>query len=229
MVAPPPDVGNKPTAAAATRALTPTAERGAPPPSLAAPALDRADIKPLGVPDALQILIAEVRAALELLLGAADTADPAAADANADAGNAAYTVNAGTAAAANLDGPTPAARVLVQMVLQSLPDTTDDNAWSAGLTQVEAALQSGIQRAIDVVSGWRDVSPAVVETTKESAGLALRVLGDESPIPLWLRPEWSGLRPRLARLRRRRRQRRRRLTDPDYHSATLDEIDDFGR
>jgi len=164
-----------------------------------------------------------VRAAFALLLTAADTANPA------DAGNTAYTVNAGTAATANLDGPTPAARVLVQMVLQALPETTDDHAWSAALTQVEAALQSGIQRAIDVVSAWRDVSSAVVETTKESAGLALQVLGDESPIPLWLRPEWSGLRPRLARLRRRRRQRRRRLTDPDYHSATLDEIDDFGR
>jgi hypothetical protein len=229
MVAPPPDVGNQANAATATRATASTAERGAPPPSAAAPALDRADIKPLDVPGALQILVAEVRAAFELLLTAADTANPADAGNAAAAGNAAYTANAGTAATANLDGPVPAARVLVQMVLQALPDTTDDNAWSAVLTRVEAALQSGIQRATDVVSAWRDVSPAVMESTKESAGLALQLLGDESRNPLWLHPEWSGLRPHLARLRRRRRKHRRRLTDPDHDPARWDEIDDFGQ
>jgi hypothetical protein len=231
VVAPPPDVGNQP-AAAATRVPAATTERGAPPPSAAAPALDRADIKPLDVPDALQILIAEVRDALELALidaasprGARDSASTGTAE---SAGNAASSGGVGMAATGNLDGATPAARALVLMVLQALPEDLEDAAWSAALPRVEAALQTGIGRALEVVVAWRDVASIVVETTQDAAALALRVLGDAPRNPLWLRPEWLALAPLLTRFRRRRRARRRGFTDPDHDSpAEWDETDDF--
>jgi hypothetical protein len=41
--------------------------------------------------------------------------------------------------------------------------------------------------------------------------------------PIWLRPEWLGLAPRLARLCRRRRVLKRRLTDPDYQPSIFDQ------
>jgi hypothetical protein len=210
MVSPPPDVGNMPSPATASRTVAATPERGAPAPSGIASALDRADIKPLDVPAALQILIAEVRAAFELLL--------------AEAGDAA------TAPPANLDSPALAARALVETVLQSLPDTLDENAWGEALPRMEAALQSAVQSAVDAVSAWRDASPVVVATTKQAAQLALQVLGDEPQNPLWLRPEWLATAPRLTRFWRRRRAHRRRLTDPDYDTATKwDESDDYAQ
>jgi hypothetical protein len=210
MVSPPPDVGNKPTLATATRQAVALPERGAPLPSEPASALDRADIKPLDVPAALQILIAEVREAFTLLLiEAGDTSNPG-----------------------NLDsaGNVGSARALVYMVLQSLPDTLDEAAWSEALPQVEAALQAGVQRAFDVVGGWRDVSPVVLEATQASARLALQVLSDEPQNPLLLRPEWMAMAPRLARFWRRRRKSRRRLTDPDYdRNAEWDEADGYAQ
>ena len=56
-------------APAATAPRTPTgppAEQGPQSPANAAPIADRADIRPLDIPAALQILLAEVRAAFEL-------------------------------------------------------------------------------------------------------------------------------------------------------------------
>jgi len=298
MVSPPPDVGNKAPAATPSRTVASTPERGAPPPGGAAPALDRADIKPLDVTAALQILIAEVRESFVRLLieaGGAAAADddtgggietgsvivtgggvvaddllvssdlpvsgdvplsgdvpvagvaPVSGDVvavgdvvvtgaaggaagiliTADAvttGGGGTTPDAAPAGAAmlgawpppNVDSPTSAARVLVEMMLQALPASADEAAWHEALPQADAALQSGVQRALEVVSAWRDVPPIVVQMTRESVGLALQVLGDDPKNPLWLSPEWLTMTPRLARFWRRRRVLRRRLTDPDY-------------
>lgn len=288
MVSPPPDVGNKALAATASRTVASTPERGAPPPGGAAPALDRADIKPLDVTAALQILIAEVRESFVRLLieaGGAAAADddtgggvvaddlpvsgdvplsgdvpvagvaPVSGDVvavgdvvvtgaaggaadiliTADAvttGGGGTTPDAAPAGAAmlgawpppNVDSPASAARVLVEMMLQALPASADEAAWHEALPQADAALQSGVQRALEVVSAWRDVPPIVVQMTRESVGLALQVLGDDPKNPLWLSPEWLTMTPRLARFWRRRRVLRRRLTDPDY--ATDDQWDE---
>jgi hypothetical protein len=210
MVSPPPDVGNKPAATTASPAVASTPERGTQAPDGAAPAPDRADIKPLDVTAALQILIAEVRESfVSLLIEAAGS--PAA----STTGSAAVAVTVGAWPPANVDTPSSAARVVVEMMLQAMPETADEAAWSEALSRAEAALQSGVQRAVEVVSGWRDVPPVVVQMTRESVGLAQQVLGDDPQNPLWLRPEWLTMTPRLALFWRRRRILRRRLTDPD--------------
>jgi len=213
MVSPPPDVGSGatatvPPARTGTSSIS-GAEAGAPAPSGLSGALDRADIRPLDVPAALQILIAEVRAVF------------------AEAGNASDF--SGGAAAASIDGAVPAARVIVEMVLQSLPETFEPNSWSAALPRSELALQAAVQRALDVVGAWRDATPEVLAATQESGALALRLITDEPPFPTWPPPEWLGLAPRLTRLWRRRRALRRRLVDPDYAANTKwDELDELG-
>jgi hypothetical protein len=169
-----------------------------------APTADRADIRPLDVSAALQILLAEVRAGLDLALDAA-------------------------VAQAPID-PVHAARELVEMFLQAVPDdASDPPAWTAALVHAEAAMQSSVERALSVVSLWRDVLPAVLDAVKETRGLFLSVLGDDLNNALWLRPEWMGLGPLFQRFRRRRRNARRRLTDPDYAQGRLDEGEEFGR
>jgi hypothetical protein len=194
--------------------------------------VDHADIRPLDLAGAMQILVAEVRAALiEVLV--ADLAEPSRAPqtpGNAAAGNA--TTAGNTAAAGNdvavahaevfaaiasqdFDGPVPAARAMVDLVLSSLPETFEPEAWSVLLPRVDLALQSGVQRALDAVSVWRDVPPAVVEAAQQSGNLALALSLDE-PIYPWPPPEWLRMAPRLGRLWRRRRFLRRRLVDPDY-------------
>jgi hypothetical protein len=91
------------------------------------------------------------------------------------------------------------------------------------------ALQAGVQRALDAVSAWLDVTPAVLDATKEAGSLALRLIAEEPPYPSWPPPEWLGMAPRLTRLWRRRRALRRRLLDPDYEAYPKgDELDDRG-
>jgi hypothetical protein len=195
-------------------AATSSAEAGAPAPGGAAAALDRVDIRPLDVPAALQILIAEVRAAF--------------AEAPAIVPRHDFGVDEG-AAAAMVDDAVPAARVLVEMVLQSLPETFEPDSWSTTLTRADAALQSGVQSAVNVVGAWRDVAPEVLSVTQESGALALRLISGEPPFPAWPPPEWLGMAPRLTRLWRRRRALRRRLVDPDYAAnAKCDELDEPG-
>ena len=176
--------------------------------TLAKPAAlgDRADIRPLDVPAALQILLGEVRAALEQQLLLAFDQQPAAGEGSVSP-----------------DNPAQAARILVQTAVQSLPDEPDVAAWTAALSRVESALQIGIERAIDAVSAWRDVPGAVIDATKETRALVFAILGDDPQNPLWLRPEWAGFAPRLERFWRRRRIARRRLTDPDHVSGSFDD------
>ena len=185
-----------------------------------APTADLADIRPLDISGALQILLAEVRAALDLQLSAAITP-------GAITSSAAPAAPAATAGAI-AQSPAQAARELVEMFLQALPeDASDAPAWTAALVGADAALQSGIEQAMGVVTQWRDVPAAAVDAVVETRALFISALGDEPQNPLWLRPEWMGLAPMLHRFRRRRRNARRRLTDPDYSTQSLDETEEF--
>jgi hypothetical protein len=190
--------------AAAIRAPTASpAEPGSQSPANIAVTADRADIRPLDIPAALQILLAEVRAAFDL------QALPMSGEGSAV-----------------LDTPAQATRALVESVIESMPDDAGVASWNAVLVRVEAALPIGLERAINAVSAWRDVPPAVVEAAQETRASVFSVLGDEPQNPLWLRPEWAGLQPKFERFWRRRRIARRRLTDPDYSSATFDDRDE---
>ena len=173
--------------AAAIRTPTMTAaEPGSQSPANIAAVADRADIRPLDIPAALQILLAEVRASLDL-----------------------QALHMGGEGSAVLSTPPQAARVLVELVVQSLPGEAAVPAWTAALVHVETALPIGLERAIDAVTAWRDVPVAVVDATKETRALVFSILGDDPQSPLWLRPEWAGLAPRFERFWRRRRIARR--------------------
>jgi hypothetical protein len=176
------------------------AEPGSQSPANIAATADRADIRPLDIPAALQILLAEVRAAFDL-----------------------QALQMSGEGSAVLDTPPQAARVLVELVVQSLPEEAAVPAWTAALVHVETALPIGLQRAIDAVTAWRDVPVPVVDATKETRALVFSILGDDPQNPIWLRPEWAGLAPRFERFWRRRRIARRRLTDPDYSSESFDD------
>jgi hypothetical protein len=172
-----------------------------------APPADHADIRPLDTAAALQILIAEVRAGLESSLAAAISQSRV-----------------------NVQGPvivqdsTQAAYELLQLFLREIPeDAVDAPAWSSALVRVEAAVQSGMERALGIVTQWRDVPATAVDAVKETQLLFRSALGDEPLNPAWLRPEWLGLAPVFQRFRRRRRAARRRLTDPDYATGSLDD------
>ena len=179
------------------------AELGSQSPANIAATADRADIRPLDIPAALQILLAEVRASLDL-----------------------QALQMSGEGSAVLDTPAQAARALVELVIQSMPDDAGVPSWTAVLMRVEAALPIGLERAINAVSAWRDVSPAVVQAAQETRTSVFSVLGDEPQNLLWLRPEWAGLAPKFERFWRRRRIARRRLTDPDYSSEIFDDVDE---
>jgi hypothetical protein len=192
---PPPDVV---TPRAGASALT---EQGSPSAAAVAPPADRADIGPLDIASALQILLAEVRAGLNL-----------------------------PSDAAIMQAPDQAARALLNLFLQGLPENARDaSAWTTTLVRVEAAIQSSLERAVDIVTQWRDVSAGVVDAVKEARALFVSALGDDPQNPLWLRPEWLGLAPTMQRFRRRRRNARRRLVDPDYPTSSLDDREEPDR
>ena len=197
-------------------ALTGTAQapgQGTPSPTTAAPPADLADIRPLDVSGALQILLAEARAGLDLQL---------------DASIAPSAITSSATAGAIAQSPVQAARELVEIFLQALPeDASDAPAWTAALVRADAAMQSSIEQAIGVVTQWREVPAAAVDAVREARALFASVLGDDVENPLWLRPEWMGLAPMIHRFRRRRRNSRRRLTDPDLSPRNLDEREEF--
>jgi hypothetical protein len=196
-----------PGGAAVRPATASPAQPGAQSPAKTASIQTRADIRPLDIRAALQILLAEVRASFEL------SALPMSGD-----------------GAVVLDDPTQAARAAVEMLLQSMPEGLDLAAWTAGLLRAETALQTGLQRAIDAVTVWRDVPAAVLGATQETRTLVFAVLGEQPQNPIWRQPEWAALYPRLERFWRRRRVARRHLTDPDYFatgSSAGDFDDDF--
>jgi hypothetical protein len=195
-----------PAGAAARTPKAPPAEQGPQSPASTAPIADRADIRPLDIPAALQILLAEVRAAFEL-----------------------QAVAMGSNPSEAVISPPQAARALLQMLISAMPDqSVSMPAWNAALVQVETALQTGLDRGIDAVTAWRDVPPIVVDAAREARTLVFSTLSDDPLSPAWLRPEWAGLAPRLERFWRRRRLARRHLTDPDYSSRSVDD-DSEGR
>jgi hypothetical protein len=160
-----------------------------------APMSDRADIRPLDISGALQVLLAEVRAGLDLPVDAAVT-----------------------------QAPVEAARALLDLILQGLPeDPRNAPAWSFALLRMERVIQPSIERAISIVTQWPDVPPTVVDAVKETRALLVSALDDDPQNPLWLQSEWMGLVPIMHQFRRRRRNARRRLVDPDYPSGSLDE------
>ncbi len=174
--------------------------------SLAA-AVDRASIRPLSLPDALQILIAEVRASLSSVLleplGQPDA--PGQTD-------------------AMIQSTPQAASRLAELYLKFVPEDVSHPApWLEAIKVVQAAFDGGVDRALDIVAKWREVPREIVDAVNEAHSLALAALGDEPPLGLWVRPEWVGLAPQLARLRRLRRRARRRLTDPDFWGAGEDD------
>lgn len=185
--------------AGGSAAAAPTAAAPGPGPkardNIAVPA-DRAEIRALDIPAALQILLAEVSAAFELQ---------------------ATTMSGDTSMGTIADSPLQAAHALLQMVLRAMPEeAAGEPDWTAALARVETALQTGIDRAIGAVSMWRDVPAEVVQAAQAAGSLALSVLGDDPQNPIWLRPEWAGLAPGFERFWRRRRRARRKLSDPDY-------------
>lgn len=189
-----------PGAAATQTPTIPPGEPGSQSPANIGPIGDRADIRPLDIQAALQILLAEVRASFDLQ----------AVLMSGDGGVV-------------LDNPAQAARAVVEIVVQFMPDGLNAPVWTAALARAEVALHIGLERAIDVVTVWHDVPAAVVDAVKETRTLVLAVLGDEPQNPIWARPEWAPLAPRLERFRRRRRIARRRLTDPDYSMGVFDD------
>jgi hypothetical protein len=196
------DVTKMPPPGGAARSATVSAsESGSQRAASATSAADRADIRRLDIPAALQILLAEVRAAfaLEAVAMGADANDMP-------------------------DGPPQAARTLLQMVIVAMPDEVPSiTEWSALLMRMEGALRTGLARGIDAVTAWRDVPAIVVDAAKETRTLVFSALVDESDNPIWLRPEWAGLAPRFERFWRRRRLARRHLTDPDSLSGSVDD------
>jgi len=190
-----------PAAPAARTPTSPPAEQGPQSPGNSTPIVDRADIRPLDMPAALQILLAEVGAAFEL-----------------------QAVATGQDASQAVTSPPQAARVLLQMVLNAMPDESASlPAWNAVLARVDTALQTGLDRGIQAIIVWRDISSIVVDAAKEVPTLVFSALGADPQNPAWLRPEWAGLAPKFERFWRRRRKARRDLSDPDYSSGRLDD------
>jgi len=189
-----------PSSAAVRPATASPAQPGSQSPAKTASIQTQADIRPLDIQAALQILLAEVRASFEL------PALPMSGDGGVV-----------------LDDPTQAAHAAVVMVLQSMPEGLDIAAWTVGLLRAETVLQTGLQRAIDAVTAWRDVPAAVIGATQETRTLVFAVLGEETQNPIWRQPEWAALCPGLERFWRRRRAARRHLTDPDYFSGDFDD------
>jgi hypothetical protein len=169
--------------------------KGSPSTPNIAPPADHADIRPLDIPGALQILLAEVRAELDLVLDARIASSPL-----------------------------QAARTLVEAFLTALPqDAGDAPVWTAALVGAEAGMRAGIERAIVIVAEWRNVPVSVVDAARDTRTLVFSALGEDPLNPLWLRPEWVGLAPTFRRFWRRRRNARRRLTDPDHRAGCLDD------
>ena len=207
---PPVDV---PTARAGSAAAT---GQGSPSAATIAPPGTQAEIRPLDVSGALLILLAEVRAGFDLPVS---TANPLGTIPQSPIMQSTTMLN-----------PVQAARDLVEMLLQALPENAGDApAWTAAFVRAEASMQSSIERSVAIVTQWKDVPPAAVDAVKAARTLVFSALTDEPQNPLWLRLEWIGLAPGMQRFWRRRRNARRRLTDPDYSSGSLDESEEFRR
>jgi len=199
--------------------------------------VDQVHIHPLDLTGAMQILIAEVRADLPL---PGDAPHPALPIPGGGHGGGARVepllLASGAVPEEPLIATTP--QSLVQLFLQALPppETLEPAAWLAASMQVEGAMRVALDRAVDAVTVWRDVPTAVVEAANQTRAVVVAAIADETPNPLWLRPEWLGLAPRMERYWRRRRRARQRLNaqqplrdpDPYWHERDADGTDPPG-
>ncbi len=199
---------NRPGAAAPTPQQNAASLSSRPAAALA----DRLDIQPLDVAAALQIMATEVRTALEL-----------------------------PAESLPMQSPAQTSRAVVQMFLDAVQegvptppeempaaphggyampeDASSLPAWGAESARIELAFQVAIDRAVEAIAAWREVPQFVVDAAKEARTLIESQLAEQPVSPLWFRPEWLGLAPRVERYWRRRRVARRGLTDPDSRSS----------
>lgn len=202
--------------------------------------VDQVHIHPLDLTGAMQILIAEVRADLPLPGDAPHPAlpIPMSLAGGAHGGGRLEPLLLASGAVAEESLVASAPQSLVQLFLQALPppETLEPAAWLAAATQVEGAIQVALDRAVAAVAVWRDVPTAVVEATYQTRATVVTAIADQTPNPLWLRPEWLGLAPRMERYWRRRRRARLRpspqqpLRDPDpyWQERDPDETDPSG-
>jgi hypothetical protein len=190
------DAGTSGVRADAGPSPAPRAGADAPDAASAPIPADRIDIQPLDTASALQILIAEVRAEFGMPNRAAAT----------------------EAAFLPLPAAAPTARQLVELLLQA---ASADHGAAADPADAEAAFRSALDRAVEVVSQWRDVPPSVIDAVRETRSQVNDQLSDDCSRALWMRPEWLQLAPAFAAFRRRRRIRRG-LTDPDPRPHRMD-------
>ena len=80
-----------------------------------------------------------------------------------------------------LSSPAQASPVLMRMFLQAVPDDEAGNpaAWSATVTQLEATLQTSLDRAVSAVEQWRNVPQVVVDAARETRSMVMSQLNDE--------------------------------------------------
>jgi len=178
-------------------------------PLTAAPPLaDPVHIHPLDLMGALRIMIAEVGAELTLPGGAPH-----------GGGSRLEPLLLATGGLPEEPVAAMAPQTMVQLFLQALPppELLEPEMWLAAAMEVEGKVQVALDRAVQATAAWRDVPMAVVAGAKETREVVAAALTDDPPNPLWLRPEWLGLAPRMERYWRRRRRARRWLSDPDLH------------
>lgn len=202
---------------------------------------DQVHIQPLDLTGAIQILMAEVRAELPMPGDAPHPAQlipmPIPGGAHGDGARLEPLLLA-TGAVPEEPLVAIAPQSLVQLFLQALPppETLEPAAWLAAVMNVEGAMQVALDRAVAAVTVWRDVPAAVVEAANQTRATVVAAIAAESPNPLWLRPEWVGLAPRMERYWRRRRRARQRLTarpplsdpDPYWHERDPDDTGPSG-
>jgi hypothetical protein len=202
--------------------------------------VDQVHIHPLDLNGAMQILIAEVRAELPLPGDAPHPLLPMPMPMPGGGhGGGARLEPLLLASGAVPEEPlvATAPQSLVQLFLQSLPppETLEPAPWVTAAMHVEGAMQVALDRAVAAVSVWRDVPTAVVEAANQTRAVVVAAIMDETPNPLWLRPEWLGLAPRMERYWRHRRRARQRIAqqplrdpDPYWHERDPDETDPSG-
>jgi hypothetical protein len=195
---------NRPGAAAPTSQQSDASPSSRPAAALA----DKLEIQPLDVAAALQIMAAEIRSALELPAESLLMQSPA----QTSRAMIQLFLDAMQEGAPRLPEEMPAAPqggYAMPENARSLP------AWGALSARIELAFQSAMDRAVEAVAAWRDAPQFVVDAAKETRTLIVSQLAEQPVSPLWLRPEWLGLAPKVQRYWRRRRVARRGLTDPD--------------
>lgn len=194
----------------------------------APPLAEPVHIHPLDLMGALRIMIAEVRAELTLpgeaqRLPAIEPPVPGGAPHGGGARLEPLLVAAGGLPEEPVAAMAP--QTVVQLFLQALPppELLEPEMWLAVAMEVEGKVQVALDRAVQATAEWRDVPMAVVTGAKGTREVVVAAITDDPPNPLWLRPEWLGLAPRMERYWRRRRRARRWLSDPDLHWRERDE------